>query len=69
MNAAPRCQRCKDVIGVYEPMIVLSEGRARDTSRAAEAGGASPVGECYHHACYAQAHGERIHIVRPPEAT
>ena len=69
MNTTPRCQHCEDVIGVYEPMIVLSDGRARDTSRAAEPGGAGPIGECYHHACYGKAHGEHIRAARPPPGT
>jgi hypothetical protein len=36
MNGTLRCQDCEDVIGVYEPMIVLIDGQARSTSRAAE---------------------------------
>src|SRR5271167_3136598 len=48
-----RCWHCEDVIGVYEPMIVLEDGRPRSTSRAAERDGASLVRECYHPACYA----------------
>jgi hypothetical protein len=48
-------------------MIVLTDGQApdgqaRNTSRAAEKDTAPPVGECYHHACYTQAHGQD-----PPE--
>ena len=62
MNRTLRCHHCEDVIGVYEPMIVLTDGQARNTSRAAEKDTAPPVGECYHHACYRQAHGED-----PPE--
>lgn len=48
-----RCVHCEDVIGVYEPMIVLHNGRARTTSKAAEQDGmGSFPGECYHAACY-----------------
>jgi len=50
------------VIGVYEPMIVLAHGQARNTSRATEQDGWGLIGECYHHACYAEAHGQD-----PPE--
>jgi hypothetical protein len=64
-----RCRHCEDVIGVYEPMIVLDNGRARDTSRAAEQDDAGLVGECYHSACYAQAHGESPGAVRPGSST
>jgi hypothetical protein len=59
MSRTLRCHRCDDVIGVYEPMIVLTDGRARNTSRAAEQDDREPVGECYHDACYTQVHGER----------
>jgi hypothetical protein len=62
MDRTLRCHHCEDVIGVYEPMIVLTDGQARSTSRAAEQGGRGLVGECYHHACYAEAHGQD-----PPE--
>ena len=53
-NGTSRCRHCGEVIGVYEPMIVLREGRPRRTSRAAEAT-SSTSGECYHEDCYAQA--------------
>lgn len=56
MNRTLRCQHCDDVIGAYEPMIVVTNGEARHTSRAAEKDTAAPVGECYHHACYLQAY-------------
>lgn len=51
-----RCRHCGDVIGVYEPMIVITDGQARKTSKAAEKETALPRGECYHHACWAPAH-------------
>ena len=55
MNPSVLCRHCNDVIGVYEPMVVLAGGQAQITSRAAAGGRA---GECYHEACYVQAHGE-----------
>jgi len=56
MEMALRCVHCEDVIGVYEPMIVLDNGQARATSKAAEQEGSrSLAGECYHAACYEQA--------------
>jgi hypothetical protein len=58
MGRTLRCQHCGDVIGVYEPVVVLSDGQTRDTSRAAEPDHGEPVGECYHRACYSQAHGQ-----------
>lgn len=51
----PLCRFCGDVIGVYEPLIVLREGEARETSRAARHG--RLCGELYHRACY-QLRGE-----------
>ena len=62
MDETLRCRHCGDVIGTYEPMIVLAEGEARRTSRAAERAAEratwAPMGECYHNHCYAQTHGE-----------
>jgi hypothetical protein len=58
MNETLRCHHCDDVIGVYEPMVVLASGQLRNTSRAAEQDYEPSVGECYHRACYALAHGE-----------
>jgi hypothetical protein len=54
----PECKHCGDVIGVYEPMIVVIEGQTRETSRAAEPGTGDLLGDCYHGACYLEAHGE-----------
>ncbi len=54
MHTTLRCKRCDDVIGVYEPMIVLDEGHARATARAAELDGTKLDGELYHPACWAQ---------------
>lgn len=48
-----RCRRCGDVIGVYEPLMVCAEQRARVTSRAAEPDMKAAGGTHYHRACYA----------------
>ena len=47
-----KCDRCGDVIGTYEPVIVVNNGGARRTSLAAEPGLASRPGEHYHRPCY-----------------
>ena len=52
MNEPLRCAHCGDVIGVYEPLIALAEGRARETSLAAEPAAADWTADCYHRACY-----------------
>jgi len=46
------CQHCADVIGVYEPVVVVIDGVVRETSRAAEPATNPVVRECYHRACY-----------------
>lgn len=58
MRRTPRCRHCKDVIGAYEPIVVVRDGRPHQTSRTAEQGLASDVSECYHSACYLATHGE-----------
>jgi hypothetical protein len=45
------CQRCGEVIGVYEPLVVNDNFRLRVTSRAAEP--SLPTGGVYsHHGCF-----------------
>jgi hypothetical protein len=46
------------VIGVYEPMILVRDGHARETSRAAEGDDSLQLGACYHRACFTQELGE-----------
>jgi hypothetical protein len=58
MNRTLRCHHCDDVIGVYEPMVVLTDRQARNTSRAAERDHEPATGEYYHHACYTLAYGD-----------
>lgn len=55
MDQVLRCRHCNDVIGAYEPLVVLAEGRARETSRAAEPDVQGLIGECYHGACFLDA--------------
>jgi hypothetical protein len=58
MNEALRCQTCGEVIGFYEPMIVLTDNGAHETSRAAHPSLQSSDGEHYHGSCYLLQHGE-----------
>jgi hypothetical protein len=58
MSEILRCQRCEDVIGVYEPMVVIVDGQPRETSRAADDTTRAPTGVCYHRSCFARAQGE-----------
>jgi hypothetical protein len=51
------CSHCSDVIGAYEPMILVTDGHARSTSRALEPV-AAKLGDCYHGSCYERAHGD-----------
>ena len=53
LPARPRCARCQDVIGAYEPMIVCGpEGHAYETSLAAEPSAREAEGRLYHGACF-----------------
>ena len=46
------CERCTGVIGVYEPLVVVTDGEARETSRAAEPTPPLEPAEHYRRACY-----------------
>jgi hypothetical protein len=46
------CSYCSEVIGIYEPMITLSEGDVRETSLAVDPNGGVRANHCYHRACY-----------------
>ena len=48
----PRCERCSDVIGVYDPLVHVADETARRTSRAAEPDIADVAGRMYHDTCY-----------------
>jgi hypothetical protein len=47
-----RCSDCEEVIGVYEPLVLVMGGHARTTSRAAEPKLQSSFGTYYHRDCY-----------------
>lgn len=54
MDQVLRCGHCGDVIGIYEPLVLVENGRARQTSCAAEPQLlAHEAGTHYHRACYA----------------
>jgi hypothetical protein len=53
MTTMPTCRHCNDVIGVYEPMVVVIDGQAHTTSRAAEQV-SDRAGERYHRDCHAR---------------
>lgn len=48
----PHCVHCGDVIGAYEPMMLVEDGKPRKTSASAEQDRDPHAGECYHVACY-----------------
>jgi hypothetical protein len=45
------------VIGVYEPFVLVSDGRARTTSLAAEPDAGQEPGERFHRGCHRQSAG------------
>jgi hypothetical protein len=47
-----RCSHCGDIIGVYEPLVALTAGRALETSLAAGAVRGEHDASCYHRDCY-----------------
>jgi hypothetical protein len=53
MGEMLRCHHCGDLIGVYEPLVMLHDDRVHETSRAAERLLSSiPGAVCFHRACY-----------------
>ena len=53
MQATPRCRHCGEVIGTYEPTVLLSDGHPRRTSRASEPEAEWAREQCFHEHCYA----------------
>jgi hypothetical protein len=52
MSPPLRCDHCGDVIGVYEPLVRLLDGRAYESSRAVEPDASDRGANNYHRACY-----------------
>ena len=52
MSGILRCQRCEDVIGVYEPMVICSGGDAWVTSLAATPELPNGPPDWFHRACF-----------------
>ncbi len=46
------CRHCREVIGVYEPLITLAEGRFVESSRLLDPYLSDRDGEHYHRACF-----------------
>jgi hypothetical protein len=53
----PKCDHCAEVIGVYEPVVVVTDGEVHETSRAAEPTIGSEQGARYHRTCYVERFG------------
>jgi hypothetical protein len=66
VDQALRCSRCGDVIGIYEPIIVVEAHEHRQTSAAAEPQVSRHRGEHYHRACYRADRDDRARRKRPP---
>jgi hypothetical protein len=52
MSPRIRCDHCADVIGVYEPLVLVVGGESRETSRAAEPALPFDSAEHYHRTCF-----------------
>lgn len=60
LTSLPRCDHCDDVIGVYEPMVVVKSDEVRVTSRAAEPAIVGESAERYHRSCYLERGGSSV---------
>jgi hypothetical protein len=56
MSDPLHCCHCGEVIGVYEPVVTLEEGRARELSLVV--GPRPAAGVAYHRSCYLERHGD-----------
>jgi hypothetical protein len=59
MSQLLRCELCGEVIGVYEPLVRLLDGRAHESSRALEPVSSDRGGGHYHRACYERLSGNQ----------
>ncbi len=51
MTQIPRCAICNDAIGIYEPLVVLSEFRVSRTALAVEPSAADDADGVFHGDC------------------
>jgi hypothetical protein len=52
MNEVTRCAHCGEVIGVYEPLVALVDGRASESSLVAEPACDRDADACFHRECF-----------------
>jgi hypothetical protein len=57
LHSVVRCDGCHDVIGTYEPLVVVASGRAHQTSYASEPELCAQSDAHFHRSCY-EAHTE-----------
>lgn len=58
MGETVHCTECGEVIGVYESLVTLVDGRALEISRVADPHAVSHATECFHRACFERRHGD-----------
>lgn len=51
------CDYCGEAIGVYEPVVVVVDGIARESSRAAEPWIGTPPARLFHRTCHLERFG------------
>ncbi|HTZ85884.1 MAG TPA: hypothetical protein VMB05_04375 [Solirubrobacteraceae bacterium] len=56
MQGELRCEHCRDVIGVYEPVVTMIDGEPLRTSRAVALGHLRGA-PCFHEECFQRAEG------------
>jgi hypothetical protein len=64
-----RCLQCGDVIGVYEPMVLLLDDEARVTSGAAANRQIPAHARRFHATCFGPLDGSPVQTVRASPAT
>jgi hypothetical protein len=60
MSDPMKCCGCGDVIGHYEPLVLVAHGQARTTSAAAEPQVGEESGEHFHRACHARVEAQGV---------
>lgn len=68
MDRQWRCAYCGEIVGVYEPMVVLLPSGSRATSRAAEVELTDVPEASFHEACFERARGAPAQESRSEDA-